>query len=570
MSLREARALAKKEKYLEAKQILEALYQQDSENPQILFGLARTTNATKQYEDSTYYCGLYLSISTTNSHKIYKLLGENMYNQDRYQEATMAYDQSLKAMYDVECIVQKANIQMMTNHIDEARTLYQQAMQQDTDHKPMLKARILSQYGTLLLHHFKDIKAAQVLFQQSLQINRNNPKAQDMYNYCVQCIENEKQTKIKQHSMDRSHVKNIRLIVYKFEDIVFHNKMEISSDMSWKDIKELFGGEDRIGALRNHFQRMHGIKKLKLGLVTEHHEKVIVDLLSRTRLKGVFEDSIYSLHTDWDPIDNGLSKKNRCYVAMNSNQEDTVREYCMILYMKPYEECCLSGLKLIDMFNIESTFNLCMEGANWYYSIYDVPFAIPDSMMQHDAKVYNAIKTEIETMCTNVEHLQVFDWINKHFREYTECYKEFCYKFGDCYFAMKERSYWTAANFLFSLMIMEQNDSELHGKYAKCLGQLGLELEANAHFEQSLQLKNDSYSVHESYGEFLHNCRRHHEAITQFHICLDLKKFEGPITKHTFYTNYAKSLDFGQFEDTSETEKYYKLAIEYCNKKNIR
>eukprot|EP01084_Bolivina_argentea_P167203 290238_1 len=199
MSLREARALAKKEKYLEAKQILEALYQQDSENPQILFGLARTTNATKQYEDSTYYCGLYLSISTTNSHKIYKLLGENMYNQDRYQEATMAYDQSLKAMYDVECIVQKANIQMMTNHIDEARTLYQQAMQQDTDHKPMLKARILSQYGTLLLHHFKDIKAAQVLFQQSLQINRNNPKAQDMYNYCVQCIENEKQTKIKQH-----------------------------------------------------------------------------------------------------------------------------------------------------------------------------------------------------------------------------------------------------------------------------------------------------------------------------------------------------------------------------------
>ena len=117
------------------------------------------------------------------------------------------------------------------------------------------------------------------------------------------------------------------------------------------------------------------------------HEKIILGLIQKC-FDGSFViiDRI-ELISDLYPLAN---RANTVYIDCSVSK--LACKYCQLLVIKPMHY--LPGLKLIDIQQIGNIFHL-----RHTFEIYQqpLPFNVPQSMMNEDLSVFNAIKTEIHT-----------------------------------------------------------------------------------------------------------------------------------------------------------------------------
>eukprot|EP01084_Bolivina_argentea_P133205 235060_1 len=567
--LAHAKTLSKSGQYQQAKQILLKLHDTNSTNLDILRGLGRLCQYLNQYDEALGYYQTYNTITDQNP-EIYRRIGDIYDVSNDLKQAEAMYIQALDiSPYDIDSMISLALLMQSTSRFNKARKLYQDAI----THNPS-DARAHYFYGKLLKKNSNNINGAQYQFAKAMKLAPNINKYKNEWHQCIQLLENQQESKMNEFVFDKSKSNIIKLILYNFDNLILFHQCPIDE---LPNTYEAFGDNSRINRLYQHFQSITHNQNIKLSLLTQHHPKAVVNLLKEIQLFMFFEsepivcnrfEEIGSKYCE-------LNRDNILYIDLNYNLNG-LEKFSQIYTLKPFSDIELTGLTLYHLEEIESIFcNNINNASKLYHTHTSYPFNIPHSMIKQNENVYNAIKTEIDTLKNgihSVENLSVFKYIisdpDNCFLEYKQCFQDFAWKYCDTYIAMKKNDWWIAANMLLQLMDMEKHDYELHQKYAKCLSYLNLTDAADKHYEIALDLNNNSYGTHLGYA--FHLCfraKQYEKALSQFEFCIDYHEKENTFIQHcTVLSAIAKCASFSN--KNCMAEKYYLLTLKYDNQKN--
>ncbi len=477
--LQSAKDLSKNGQRQEAKQLLLKLHNTNSSNLQILRGLGRVCQYLQQHDEALGFYQTYLTIHEKDP-QIYRRMGDIYQHYNQLQQAQTMYDKALSlSPYDAIYMLLQAKLMEKLENYNQARELYKNAISQNSGSSEAYYC-----YGKFLLNISNDAHSAQSLLQNAVSLSPNNNAYKYEYDQCLKLLHDEEQSKLNEYLFNPKQNRLINVIIYNFEDLIVflcdRISMIESDNISNKEINQMFGGCDRINRLCQHFQiLMDHNPRITLALFTPLHPNLVLNLLSKTDLSMFFFDAQSIFSDRFEEIQSrfcDLQRENILYIDIDKAVTCSAGEFCQVFIIPSITK--LPGLKLMDLEHIEHIFQYHTRQPHIFYDNY--PFDRPQTMMNENENVYNAIKTEIDTnrgykngnyLC--VEQLTVFRHIcddpDKCFAKFGDCFKDFAWKYGDVCTAMRRSEFWIAANILTQLINMEENDDELHAKYAKCL-----------------------------------------------------------------------------------------------------
>eukprot|EP01084_Bolivina_argentea_P109978 196452_1 len=372
-----ARTLAKSGKRTEAKQRLLKLLDTYPNNLEIIRGIGVISYKLQQYNNALHYFQTYIQINGSN-YDICRRIADTYRELNQLDQAEKYYNEALNIEpYDRLSMCGLAKLMEKFQNYNQAQKIYQNVITQYP-----LRPDLYYSYGILLKDTFHNIKGAIPIFKKAMQLatdqKLNINKYKNVYDECIQL-------QLSKHQFNINTYKIIKVIVYNFDELILF----LSPNMHYKNIYQIFGGNDRINRLKQHFLSLSN-QSITLALFTTIHPNMVQNWLQKICLWSFFEgkpDFIFSNHFEEIKTRfSDLSRGNILYIdIMRSNNIYETDEICKILPIK--SEGILPGLKVIDIEYIESIFQIILDTR-----VYD-SFDIPNSMITN---LYNCIKNEIK------------------------------------------------------------------------------------------------------------------------------------------------------------------------------
>ena len=379
----------------------------------------------------------------------------------------------------------------------------------------------------------------------------------------------------------------IKLIIYDFTTVIqywclsktINNSMKKLKTLKKKELISIFGGNDRIKTLKNHFDRVLSLNdrvNAKIATISFELFEIMKISLERIGLIKYFEfiigtdtslfiekkcNIMYDIVKMKD-VYRIFNKNEILYISANKENIKDVKDECLTYFINIDKIKPLFGPSLNDLQNVEYIIN----DPDYILQLNEIQNA--ESKMSSSLKEINEhlflsmVKEIIQNK--NSKHLDELITIKivKEKQNIFDNYYKF-YEFGKLFFhvvnASKNYEWWIVCNMMNEIFYFEQNDTELLRKYAKGLSGLRHIDAADSMYNKALQLDSQNYWTILGYGHHLLSINKYKKAQNVFFKAIRTSNYI--IQDRNLYTAIAETMEC--LNETKKAEMYYKLAITF-------
>eukprot|EP01083_Nonionella_stella_P075355 204830_1 len=369
-----------------------------------------------------------------------------------------------------------------------------------------------------------------------------------------------------------------KVVVYAFDSVLTYWNLGESmngniDDMRSGDLKDTFGGVDRLRCLKLHFKRLISDHGVQIVILSSNRTHCTIRALQR---EGLFQYvsiiigcdcTVYDNKTTLDHIlqlkdaFNIISSKEILYVDLHNN----LSSECTVYHVK--NEPMLRGLTLQDLEHIESIL-----AHKQYIPPPNHTNAVPLTTISRD--LYRDLKNEIHEIRFMEEQLELIPsilWINNNWRGNPDGTRfiEFAHQYCALMHAHRNGHWWHALQLSQRVLRLETTDPTLYMRLAKSLAYLKHTDAADKNYQIAFGLlgKYPIFSLSFSYANHLFRQERYVEAEARFRECLDIGvKRHGHV--RSVSCGLARTLE--KLGQTKKAEHHYKRGLfEYSKNEKI-
>ena len=375
--------------------------------------------------------------------------------------------------------------------------------------------------------------------------------------------------KLQQSMMYQLEKKNkITLIIFDVNVIVNCGISEIYN-INQKKMLNIFGGQDRIQKLMEHFQTNISIYNIQniilLSLKQNQYYDVIYEMLNKVGLSQYTQlcksNTSYFSNNDDCEIMNIIEIKDKfklkyydevLFVSDSKNHIQILRNMCKVYFIDNDKSYPLTGIIMINISEIYQILNDEYHlddnvSCNTTRSLSDINVRLLKDIIKQTKKKFTANK--MITLINKIYEKMIQDPDYENFIKFHRC-------FNKALLAISNKQYWTAVQHFNEALQYDASQLDLHRGLAKCFSCLGYHEAANIAYNNAFTINPTHYYLNLSYGWHLLSIRQPQDALNHFEYTTKLSKHHNE--EKNLLT--AKAIACERIGDDEKAEAYYERA----------